>query len=90
MTSAPRPNRWTFRVTPQSDDLVTRAALLLGTTKTAFVEESAVARAETVVAEQRPLVLSDDAFARFAEALEATPVAVPELVALFSRPSRLP
>ncbi len=73
-----------------SDDLVTRAATLLGTTKTAFVEESAVARAEGVIAEHGRPALSDDAFARFAASLEAAPVAIPELVALFSRSSRLP
>jgi uncharacterized protein (DUF1778 family) len=90
MTVTRRANRWTFRVKARSDDLVTKAATLLGTTKTAFVEESAVSRAESVIAEHGHLGLSEEAFARFVASLDRAPVAIPELTALFSRTSRMP
>ncbi len=66
------------------------AATLAGQSITAFVEESAVARAESVIAEYQTMTLTPDEFSRFVEALDEAPVAVPELVELFSRPSRIP
>ena len=87
---AQRDNRWNFRVESQSDTLVREAATLLGTSKTAFVEESAVRRAETVIAEHRRIKLDAEGFSRFVDSLEAAPTAVPELVDLFARPSPIP
>lgn len=71
----------------RSDDLVTRAATLVGTTKSAFVEESAVARAEAVIAGRGYLLLGDEAFARFTASLDEAPLAIPALAELFTRPS---
>ncbi|HLU52306.1 MAG TPA: DUF1778 domain-containing protein [Acidimicrobiia bacterium] len=85
-----RDRRWAFRVKPRSDALVREAATLAGQSITAFVEESAVARAESVIAEYQTMTLTPDEFSRFVEALDEAPVAVPELVELFSRPSRIP
>ena len=90
MARAQRDNRWNFRVEPRSDILVREAATLLGTSKTAFVEESAVRRAETVIAEHRRITLDAEEFSRFVDSLEAAPTAVPELVDLFARPSPIP
>jgi len=85
-----RDSRWNFRVKAHSDALVREAATLMGTSKTAFVEESAVARAQSLIAEYQPLVLSHEEFSRFVAALDEAPVAVPELVDLFAKPSRIP
>jgi len=90
MTAEQRGSRWNFRVKTQSDELVREAATLLGTSKTAFVEESAVSRARSLIAEYQPVVLSNEEFSRFVDALDAAPVAVPELVDLFARPSQIP
>ena len=90
MTTEQRDRRWNFRVKTRSDALVREAATLVGVSKTAFVEESAVARAQSLIAEYQPIALSHEEFARFVEALDEAPVAVPELVALFSQPSRIP
>ena len=90
MTTPQRDNRWNFRVKARSDTLVREAATLLGTSKTAFVEESAVSRAESVIAEHQRITLSAEEFSRFVDSLDAAPTAVPELVDLFSRPSPIP
>jgi len=84
---ARREQRWSFRVEPRSDLLVRQAATLLGTSKTAFVEESAVRQAEALIAEHQRVTLDAQAFDRFVEALDGAPTAVPELVELFGRPS---
>jgi len=90
VTAEQRDSRWNFRVKARSDALVREAATLLGTSKTAFVEESAVTRARSLIAEYQPVVLSDEEFSRFVDALDEAPVAVPALVNLFSQPSRIP
>jgi uncharacterized protein (DUF1778 family) len=90
MTTEHRDSRWNFRVKAQSDALVREAATLLGTSKTAFVEESAVSRARSLIAEYQPVVLSGEEFSRFVDALDEAPVAVRELVGLFAQPSQIP
>ncbi len=90
MTTEQRDSRWNFRVKAQSDALVREAATLMGTSKTAFVEESAVGRARSLIAEYRPVVLSTEEFSRFVDALDDAPVAVPELVDLFAQSSQIP
>jgi uncharacterized protein (DUF1778 family) len=90
MTTEQRQRRWNFRVRARSDDLVVKAATLAGITKTAFVEESAVARARSLIAEQQPVTLSHEEFSGFVKALDEAPVTVAALVALFSQPSRIP
>jgi uncharacterized protein (DUF1778 family) len=90
MTAEQRDRRWTFRVKSRSDAIVREAATLAGQSMTAFVEESAVVRAESVIAEHQAIMLSPEEFSRFVDALDEAPVAVPQLVDLFSRPSRIP
>ncbi len=82
--------RWDFRVHGSSDALVTEAAVLTGVTKTDFVVASAVDRAQAVIAEHQKVTMSPENFTRFVESLDAAPVAVPELVELFSRSSQIP
>lgn len=90
MTAPQRNKKWQFRVTKRSDDLVREAATLAGMSKTRFVEESAVDRAQMVIAEHQRISLSPDEFARFSKGLDEAPVTVPELVELFSSPSQIP
>ena len=66
------------------------AATLLGTSKTTFVEESAVRRAETIIAERQRIALDTLEFERFIKALDAAPIEVCELVELFSKPTQIP
>jgi len=90
MTTEQRNRRWAFRVKPRSDALVREAATLTGVSMTAFVEESAVARAKGVIAEHQAVTLGPDEFSRFVDALDEAPVVVAELVDLFSQASRIP
>lgn len=90
MSRPQRDSRWSFRVESRSDSLVREAATLLGTSKTAFVEESAVRHAEAVIGEHQRITLDAQDFDRFAGALDAAPTVVPELLELFTRPSPIP
>lgn len=90
MTAPQRTEKWQFRVTEQSDTLVREAATLSGMSMTSFVEESAVERAQTVIAEHQRISLSPEEFSLFSKALDEAPVAIPELVDLFSRQSQIP
>ncbi|VAW05242.1 hypothetical protein MNBD_ACTINO02-3256 [hydrothermal vent metagenome] len=90
MTAEQRDSRWNFRVKARSDALVREAATLMGTSKTVFVEESAVSRARSLIAEYQPVALSSEEFTRFVDSLDEAPVAIPDLVDLFSRPSQIP
>ena len=85
-----RDHRWNFRVSAHTDALVHRAAAVVGVSKTEFVVGDAVARARSVLAEHQDVTLSPEEFSRFVEALDAAPVAIPALVDLFSRRSRIP
>lgn len=88
--SSKKQQRWDFRVYEASDALVSEAAVLTGVTKTEFVVASAVDRAQSVMAEHQKVTMTPDNFAHFMDSLDAAPVAVPELVELFSRPSKIP
>jgi uncharacterized protein (DUF1778 family) len=83
-------DQWDIRITSRSDALVRRAAALTGVSVSEFVVDSAVARAESVIASGKPGRLSSAEFKRFVEALDRAPVAIPQLADLFSRPSRIP
>lgn len=85
-----RDQKWNLRVPQRSDALVREAATLSGMTKTMFVETSAVERAQSVIAEHQRVELSENEFATFVQSLDDAPVAVPQLVELFSEPSQIP
>jgi uncharacterized protein (DUF1778 family) len=70
--------------------LVRRAASLIGVSVAAFVEQSAVARAESLLSEQGPTALSPDAFRSLVVQLDEPGVAIPQLVELFSQQSQIP
>ena len=90
MTAERRNHRWAFRVSSSSDELVREAATLEGVSMTSFVEESAVERARSVIAEHESVMLGPVEFARFAAALDGAPREIPELVELFRRPDLIP
>lgn len=90
MTADQRDRRWVCHVTDRVDTLVREAARLTGQPMSAFVEESAVVRAESVIAEHRAVRLSPDELSRFVDVLDEAPMAIPVLIDLFSRPSQIP
>jgi uncharacterized protein (DUF1778 family) len=85
-----RRHRLEVRVTPEQDALIRQAADLEETTVTAFVLETATARAKRVVKQHQDLVLSNEAFDRFIAELDKPAEPVPQLVELFKRNPKLP
>ena len=89
-TTPSRRHRLEVRVTPDQDALIRQAADLEKTTVTAFVLDTATARARRVVRQHQDLVLSNEAFDRFIAELDKPAKPVPELVKLFKRHSKIP
>ncbi len=89
-TSTEHDPKWALRVNASSDALVREAAASVGVSVATFVEQSAVVRAEAVLAAHRATDLGLSPWSRFFEALDEAPAAVPELVDLFSRPRCIP
>jgi uncharacterized protein (DUF1778 family) len=85
-----RRHRLEVRVTPEQDALIRQAAELEETTVTAFVLETATARAKRVVKRHQDLVLSNEAFDRFMAELDKPAEPVPPLVELFKRNPKIP
>ena len=85
-----RRHRLEVRVTPEQDALIRQAADLEETTVTAFVLETATARAKRVVKQHQDLVLSNEAFDRFMAELDKPAEPVPQLVELFKRKPKIP
>lgn len=81
---------WALNLKADSDALVRAAAARLGVSPSAFVEESAVARARALMSGHQAVTLSRDEFDCFAAALDEPPVAVPELVDLFVKARQSP
>lgn len=63
-----------MRVDIKKRNLIDAAVELLGTDRTSFILDAACKRAEDVIMDRQLFMLSDDAFARFEEALEANPI----------------
>lgn len=89
MAATTRPHRIDVRVSAEQDAMIREAAALAGQTVTGFLLDAAQERAREVFEERRDLVMSKAAFARFAEALDAPGVPVPEMVEMFRLP-RIP
>jgi uncharacterized protein (DUF1778 family) len=70
-------------VTPEQEALIRQAADLEHETVTAFVLETATARASRVLKAHSTVTLSNEAFDRFYGALDEPAKKVPELVHLF-------
>lgn len=81
-----RARRIDVRVTDAQDALIREAAALAGQTVTAFLLSAAEERARELLDERRHLVMSDQAFARFAAALDAPGEPVAELTELLGLP----
>lgn len=78
-----------MRVDTQKRNLIDAAVELLGTDRTSFILDAACKRAEDVIMDRKLFMLSDDAFARFEQALEANPIRSNEcLQQLMSRKTR--
>lgn len=84
--SNPRSRRIDVRVSDEQNALIREAAALSGQTVTAFLLEAAQERARALIDERRHLVMSEQAFARFAEALDAPAEPVAEMTELFRLP----
>ena len=85
-----RRHRLEVRVTPEQDALIRQAADLEDTTVSAFVLDTATARAKKVLKQHQDLALSNDAFDRFLAELDKPAQSVPELVELFRQNPKLP
>jgi uncharacterized protein (DUF1778 family) len=84
--SSTRSRRIDVRVTDAQDALIREAAALAGETVTGFLLGAAQERARELLDERRHLIVSDQAFARLAAALDAPAQTVPELTELFQLP----
>ncbi|HST41321.1 MAG TPA: DUF1778 domain-containing protein [Conexibacter sp.] len=84
--SNPRARRIDVRVSDEQNALIREAAALSGQTVTAFLLDAAQDRARALMDERRHLVMSQHAFARFAEALDAPAEPVAEMSELFRLP----
>jgi uncharacterized protein (DUF1778 family) len=85
-TSNLRARRIDVRVSEEQNALIREAAALSGQTVTAFLLNAAQDRARALIDERRQLVMSEQTFARFAEALEAPVEPVAEMSELFRLP----
>lgn len=84
--SNPRVRRIDVRVSDEQNALIREAAALSGQTVTAFLLNAAQDRARALIDERRHLVMSQQAFARLAEALDAPAEPVAEMSELFRLP----
>jgi uncharacterized protein (DUF1778 family) len=76
-----------LRVPRDRRALIDRAAKATGKTRTDFILESATRAAEEALLDQRMFFLDTDAYAAFAEALDAPPEPPVELRALLAQPA---
>ena len=79
--------RWDFRVDPETDRLVRRAAESSERTLTDFVVDAAVLEAERLLADRTEFVLEPEQWERFVELLDRSPQENPGLEKLFSTPN---
>lgn len=79
--------RWDFRVSSETDELVRQAAETAERTLTDFVVDAAVVEAERVLADRTHFVLATEQWNRFVELLDRSPQDKPGLEKLFSKPS---
>ncbi len=89
-TANPRSRRIDVRVSDEQDTLIRQAAALNGQTVTGFLLDAAQERARELLDERRHLVMSDQAFKRFAATLDEPGEVVPELRELFRLPRLTP
>lgn len=73
-------DRINCRISPAIKQRAEQAAQALGQTITAFTETALAEKAQSVLAEQERIVLSDEQFARFVEILEDPAPPTPALL----------
>lgn len=78
--------RINLRTTPHEDTVLHEAAAATDTTVSAFVMDTALARAQEVLADRTEFPLTSEQFDAFQQALD-TPVDTGRLAALFARPA---
>ena len=83
MAPTTRSRRIDVRITDEQDAMIREAATLAGQTVTAFLLGAAQDRARELLDERRHIVLSAQAFERFAAELDEPGQPVPELAELF-------
>jgi uncharacterized protein (DUF1778 family) len=66
---------WNLRVTPEDQELIDRAVMASGLTRTDFVLQAARAAAQDVLVDQAWLTVSPDQFEEFRFLLDAPPKA---------------
>lgn len=78
-----------MRVDTKKRSLIDAAVELLGTDRTSFILDAACKRAEDVIMDRQLFILSDEAFDRFEQALDANSIRSNKcLQKLMSRPTR--
>ncbi|OAI91581.1 DUF1778 domain-containing protein [Pseudomonas putida] len=83
-----RPVPINMRVDTKKRSLIDAAVELLGTDRTSFILDAACKRAEEVIMDRQLFILSDEAFDRFEQALEANPLRNNQcLMKLMSKPA---
>jgi uncharacterized protein (DUF1778 family) len=84
--AAARSGNLNFRISPQDQALIRRAADACGKSVTSFVQEAAIDRAQSVLLEQRFLRVPADVFDNVADMVAEPARPHPKLVDLFRTP----
>jgi uncharacterized protein (DUF1778 family) len=81
-----RTKRFNLRATPRQEQLIKFAAERQGINVTDFILETACQKAEESLANQTRLVLDDQQWKLFMDALDRPPRVIPQIKKLFSTP----
>ena len=79
-------SRWNFRVAPDADETVRRAAAISNRSLSDFVMQAAVAEAEQILAGRPRFALDAEAWNRLTALLDRPVQDNPGLAALFAKP----
>lgn len=88
-TRTNRTEKLDLRISPRHKDLLKAAAEAARKSVSDFVLESALSKADELLAEQRTVLLSAEAWAAFQAALDAPPKVHPRLARLAAEPGLL-
>lgn len=83
-TRSPRTEKLDLRVSPRHKDVLRAAAEAARKSVSDFVLDSALSRADEILADQRVIALSAEQWAAFHQALDAPPKTPPRLARLAS------
>ena len=82
-----RTKRFNLRATSRQEQLIKVAAERQGVNVTDFILESACQKAEESLVDQTRLLLNEQQWKQFMEALDRPPRVIPQIKKLFSKPS---